>query len=62
MAGTHTLANVVINTLANHDDRYEVGAINADVMDEELEAANYHPFGFDCPRDTSQIGCGGSQR
>ena len=22
MAGTHTLANVVINTLANHDDRY----------------------------------------
>ena len=62
MAGTHTLANVVISTLANHDDRYEVGAINADVMDEELEAANYHPLGFDCPRDTGQTGCGGSQR
>ena len=31
-------------------------------MDEELEATNYYPLRFDCTRDTSQIGCRGSQR
>lgn len=35
-------ASAVINTLANHDNRDEVGELNAELIDEELEEANHH--------------------
>ena len=41
VAYSHIAANTVIHTLANHDNRDEVGEFNADLIDEELEEANH---------------------
>ena len=40
VAYAHIAANAVINTLANRDNREEVGEINAELIDEALEEAN----------------------
>ncbi|MCY4555671.1 MAG: hypothetical protein OXF79_04690 [Chloroflexi bacterium] len=41
VAYSHIAANAVIHTLANHDNRDEVGELNADLIDEKLAEANH---------------------